>query len=345
MDTQELYSRFLDAFQTPAFIVQNGTIICGNKIMETIPIEYGTPIKPLLGPCKDAYKRMPTLSRLCLTVTINKVPYNASVVRTTNYDLFHLESRSPDPALEALTKAAVNFRRPLSEAMLSAEQMEGPNGQALRRNLYQLHRSTCIMSDAGAYAHRHRPMLSLHNIKELISKIVNDSRSVLDKSGIKLDFHCKGADVIGAVDKEKLERAVLNMICNAVRNNNSAFPITVKLTCTKLRIKLAVQYTTGISGISYKQMLEAAQYTTDFGANESLPHLDMIIIRGVAFAHKGTLLLSYPPENKACMTLEFPVSNKRKNLLRSNVLYPVDYAGGYDHILTELADVLTADVF
>ena len=72
--------------------------------------------------------------------------------------------------------------------------------------------------------------------------------------------------------------------------------------------------------------------------------LGMVLIRSAATAHGGTVLVQSSGKGGTKLTLTLAIRKELKGNLGSPRL-KVDYAGEYDHALTELADVLSPDLF
>ena len=72
--------------------------------------------------------------------------------------------------------------------------------------------------------------------------------------------------------------------------------------------------------------------------------LGMVLIRAVAAAHGGTVLVDQPEESGTRVTLTIAIRQGGDAMLRSNILR-VDYAGEHDHTMLELSDVLPLSPF
>ena len=77
------------------------------------------------------------------------------------------------------------------------------------------------------------------------------------------------------------------------------------------------------------------------------PHgigLGMVLIRSAAAAHGGTVLVRRMPDGGTSITMTLAIRKKTDSTLTSPILH-MDYAGGFDHALMELADVLPARLY
>ena len=72
--------------------------------------------------------------------------------------------------------------------------------------------------------------------------------------------------------------------------------------------------------------------------------LGMVLVRSAAIAHGGTVLVQRLPEGGTCVTITLSIRKTTGNTVTSPILLP-DYAGGFDHALMELADVLPPEAY
>ena len=73
--------------------------------------------------------------------------------------------------------------------------------------------------------------------------------------------------------------------------------------------------------------------------------LGMTIVRAVAAAHNGTVLLEHPEGMGSKFTMTIHINQSSENVVCTPILLPIDYAGGRDHVLLELSDVLPSSLF
>ena len=72
--------------------------------------------------------------------------------------------------------------------------------------------------------------------------------------------------------------------------------------------------------------------------------LGLALVRSAARIHNGTVLIDQPESVGTRVTVSIPIQQGSQTLLRSNVAM-VDYAGGWNHGLLELSDVLPAHLY
>lgn len=342
-------SELLEQIAYPAFLVSDGKITAANSKAKQKHIETDTDIALLLHSGRQEYAEF-TQGRLCLTVLAADIIYNASVTKLNGLDLFCIESECIDPELRALAVAAQYLREPLSNAFLSAEALKDSVTdavyQSLNRNLHRLLRAVCNMSDVATYSNKRHAKIENCNVTAEIGETILKAKESLTKAGCDLQYEHPGRSFTCLIDKEKLERAILNLISNAIQYGCKGSTVKLKLTHTKDRFCISVS-----NQINGKEALSAAQmfhyYQREpglFDANNGIG-IGMTIARNAATAHGGTLLFDTPTDETVRFTLSIPINRSKKLSLHAPILFPIDYSGGYDHLLTELSEILPDEFF
>ena len=72
--------------------------------------------------------------------------------------------------------------------------------------------------------------------------------------------------------------------------------------------------------------------------------LGMVLVRSAAVHHGGTVLIDQPDGQGTRVTMTLAIRQDNSSTLRSPILR-VDYAGGRNHTLLELSDVLPPQLF
>ena len=139
---------------------------------------------------------------------------------------------------------------------------------------------------------------------------------------------------------ERLERAIYNILSNAMKHAPAGSSIDARLTRRGNKLYLSVQDSG--SGIP-SQLLASlySRYRRQPGI-EPMPSglgLGMVLIRGTAVAHGGTVLIDQPLGQGTRITMSIAIRSSNGTTLRSNIM-TIDYAGERDHGLLELSDVL-----
>lgn len=339
-------NRILELLPQPVFCVRNGQILSPNHAARQLFIEPGLPVDALLGDAVQDYAQF-SGGTMYLQLTLPGIKLGASVTRVDELDFFIAE-RS-DPELQALALASVQFRQPLSDvvSILSRTnlQLEPEYLAQLNRRLFQLQRMVFNMSDAARYAADVSPSRSSVDICWVVSELFEKISQLTERGGITLIRSCPREQIMTLLNTEKLERAVYNMVSNAMKTTPKGGTIEVSLTCKNKRLFLSVRdYGDGIPqdilGTVFTRYLRQPGLDS---TREGLG-LGMSLILSTATEHGGTVLIDRPKGGGTQVTMSLAIQRNPDSILRSDMLI-FDYAGEQDHGLLELSDSLPLDAF
>lgn len=334
-----------------AFCVQDGTIVKVNTAASNRMIEPGTSVEQLLKTGAEEYR---DFSEGCLYLTLNICDQELgfSVSRQNGFDLFQLEQDAQSYELQSLALAARELREPLANIMISADQLfpdssDDPavNSQISRLNqgLFQILRLISNMSDAGRYAVSGSVSMEVKNISALLDEIFHKASTLVEYAGITLKYSGIPESIYGLVNAELLERAVLNIISNALKFTPKGGMIQAN--AHRCGSKLYLSVLDSGSGIPENARGNLfSRYTREPGLEDGRfgVGLGLVIIRSAAQQHGGTVLVDQPNGTRVTMTLSIRSGNADQ--VRSPILR-VDYAGERDHGLLELSEVLPPELY
>lgn len=345
----------LDQIPQPVFLAADNLIVHQNCAARLHGLEIGMSVPPLITIGESEYRQF-SEGRLLLTLSVDQIQYHTSVVKTEGYDLFCLESPFKDPSLRALALAAQKLRGPLSNAMLEidtllseASQYEDSgiiqNIEELNRNLYQMYRLIGNMSDASAYGQRLRTRMEPRDIVGFMREVSEKAATLAANCGYQIQFHGIKGPIFCAIDSEKLERAVYNLVSNAMKHASSKGIIHISLQQSPEKLYISVQNSaddsaSSVTGDFFLRFLREPELEND---NSGIG-LGLMIVRGAAIAHNGTLLIHQPAGEGLKFTMSVSLQ-KYSGTLRSPISLPIDYSGGYDRALIELADMLPPELY
>lgn len=336
----------------PAFCVRDGVIVHVNTAAANRMIEPGTPVSQLLKTGAEEYAEF-TGGCLYLTLNLCGQELGFSVSRKHDFDLFDLVQDTENPALQAISLASRELREPLASIMISADHLypegsEDPyvNTQLSRinRGLFQLLRLISNMSDADRYATGSASM-EVKNISAFLEEVFAKTAALVERSSVQLAYSGISDAVYGLVNTEMLERAVLNIISNALKFMPQGGTIQAKLTRRGQKLYLSILDSgSGIPESTRSDLF--SRYTREPGVEDGRfgIGLGLVLIRSAAQQHGGTVLVDQPTEAGTRVTLTLAIRAGASDQVRSPIL-KVDYAGERDHGLLELSDVLPADLY
>lgn len=353
MGAEQSNISMLHMFTHPVFLVKDGVILGANQAARDLQIKENTPITDLLCFGDEAYRTY-TGGALSLSIRIEAATMIASVIRINGSDFFHLNCENQNSDLQALALASQQLRDPLTNVIALADSLmqyreeitekEKVRFSQLEQNLHRLLRSVGNMSDAQSCG-RHSGAMEHWNLTAVIADAVHYAMEHADNEKRSFVFSEEGDSVNGLADRELLERAVYNMLSNAIRHSDPGTPIQININSDKKRIRFTVEnFCQSCTQESLGTMFFRYQRAPGLNSHGSGLGLGIPIIRSIASSHKGSLLATLPEPGKIRFALTIPVLHDNSGKLRSPVLRP-DYSGGFDQGLIELSDVLPSDAY
>lgn len=344
----------VDHLPQPAFCVAEGIIVKVNPAAAARMIEPGTAVSGLLQTGQEEYAEFEG-GCLSLTLSLSGQSLGASITRKTGFDLFLLEPDADCGELQALSLAARELRGPLAGIIASADRLFSMADQEdertrdqiaqLNRGLFQIHRLIGNMSDAVRYSTEQNPRQEVRDVVAVLREVLEKAAHLAEHAGIRLECELPAEPVYSLVDAEKLERAVLNIISNALKFTPGGQSIQAALTRRGSRLYLTVQD----SGCGIPEQLRGdifSRYSREPGLEDGRfgIGLGFVLIRSTAALHGGTVLVDHPEGSGTRITMTMAVRTGKGEQLRSPVL-KVDYAGELDHGLLEFSDILPTGLY
>ena len=354
MENQKDKSGMLELMTQPALCVENGIICYLNHPARQLLLEVGMPVSTLLGADAQEYAQFRN-GCLYLTMEIMEQKLGARVTRLDTFDLFLIEQNRDQADLRAMALTAAEFREPLSAIQAVVAQLRASIADSdattqtqfaqMNQRLFQMQRMVCNMSDAARYAAEVLSRMSHQNICSVVAEVFEHAQMLLEHCGIRLCYTVPHESIICTIDKEKLERAVYNMLSNAARAMKSGGIIDARLTRRNQTLYLSVRdYGDSIPDSALTQVFCRFQRQPGLEGCDCGIGLGMVLIRQAATTHGGTVLVTRPDDGGTCVTMSIPIRQNRATELRS-LPFLFDYAGERDHGLLELSDVLPVELY
>lgn len=355
MEKQKDMSGMLEMVPQGAFFVSDNTVCLVNQAARQLLIEPGTPIADLLDSTMEEYADFES-GCLCLTLMLCGCPVQACVTRMDAADLFVIDREADQAELKAMALTAMSFREPLSHIMnakshlLSAmepEQQQSAQswiGQ-MNRHINQMHRMVCNMTDAAQYLSNSVPRMAYHDICAVLEELFDRVALLTEQAGYHLTYRGPREAITCLISIERLERAVYNILSNAMKNSPAGGTIEATLTRKGSKLYLSIRDEGPsipdhlLSNLYNRYRRQPGIEAQPFGMG-----LGMVLVRGTATAHGGTVLIDRPDDRGNRVTMSLTICNAEGQTLRSEVC-SVDYAGEYDHALLELSDVLPPEFY
>ena len=350
--TEDIFA-ILDQMERPAFLVKDGSILRVNGATARYLVSAGMPVEDLLSTGRQEYAQFRG-GCLHLTLRLGATVYGASVTRMEQFDLFVMDTQEDSAELQTMALAAQELRQPLANIMavtdrlfpvVSAEEDPSLEDQIARinRGLFQMMRIVGNMSDAYRYSQNTSGDMQTRDIAGLLEELFQSSAAMVEYAGVQLCYTGIPKPVFGMVDSEKLERAVFNIISNAVKYSPKGSCIEAWLRRGGNMLYLTVK--DGGSGVA-EDIRGSVYRRFRRGPGIEDPRngigLGMVLIRSTAAMHGGTVLMENSSGNRITMTLA--ICSGKENFVRTKPML-VDYAGEWDHKLIELSDSLPLELY
>ena len=344
----------VDHMPHPAFCVKEGTIIKVNPAAAARMIEPGANIFDLLKTGKEEYSDF-SGGCLYLTLPLSGILWGASVIRKKDFDLFALEQDSHRSELQAMALAARELREPLANIMITVDRLFPMTDSSdpemteytsrINRSLFQMLRIVSNMSDANRFTANTDTRQEIRDLQGIFTEVIAKVTVLAEHAGVRIAAQIHPEPVYSLVDAQKLERAVYNIVSNALKFTPEGGCIQVSLTRREDKLYFSVQDEgPGIaenlrSSIFYRYTREPGLEDGRFGIG-----LGLVLIRAAAALHEGTVLVDHPQGKGTRVTMSMTIRSGSGTVLRSPMM-KVDYAGEWDHGLLELSQTLPTSLY
>ena len=343
METQDKTVPMLELLLRPAFCVSGGQITHINSAAAPYLLSEGMQILPLLATGQEEYAAFES-GCLYLMLAIGNQQVGATVVMTEAGQLFLLDQLADQPALRAYALAAQALREPLSGISSAVGMLKTEDslrmGQ-LNRRLHQAMRIVSNMSDAGQFLQADPAQMELTDLTDFLAELLDAAALQLQSANIRLEYRLPHSPVLTIVDRDRIERAVYNLLSNAAKQTPPGGRVRFELT-QRQRLYLSVTD----DGPSLPNANAYTRYlrTPSITDGQDGIGLGMALVRAAATLHGGSVLIDRAPSGGTRITMTLQLRQRSDTKFHSPLLR-IDYAGERDHGLQELADVLPSSLY
>lgn len=350
----EQIKQVLELFSQPAFIAKDEHVLWCNSAAHSL-IAEGTPLDDLIEDKDAVFSSWDGQGTMQISLNLYHVQYNTSVRHHEGGLLFVLSAESSEikSSARAVLNASASLRKPLQSLLSAAselfDQMDTDRSKdaaaEVNRAIYRLMRLCGQMSDGSRLllqqmeAHR-----SPINLQRFFDGFVTQVRPLIESSKHSLVYTPLNAALHADVDPDLLERALFNLISNALTYTPKGGSISLRLQKQAKRLFISVSDTgEGIPPEVISSLFEryADQSIGDsrWGLGFGLP-----MVREIAKLHGGTMMIS-TDDATAGTTAVFSISLETAALKFRSPMFRYDYCGGLNHALVELSDALGSDLY
>lgn len=256
---------------------------------------------------------------------------------------------------QVLPNVSAQFRMAMANLFLAAGRIAPAEARdknpALDQNAAQLtascYRMLRLVGNLSAASELSQPCAELHLQNE---DIVAFCRAVYDRAelffdlcGVELRFSADRTSRVVAFSASALERALLNLLSNALKFTPRGGVVTLRVASTGRFVRLSVSDTG--CGIPADRLEHLFDRFLDTERMDPYPHglgVGLALCRRIAQGHDGMLTAESAEGEGTTFTFSLP-NTRRAGLQAYEERY--DYAGGVDHTLMELSDALPSAAF
>ena len=342
----------LSLLRQPAFCLRpDGSLVCNAWAKELAPAG-GQALSAWLGSSAPLWDSWDRESVLHLSLACNGTEFEVSVEALTDGSLFLLTPRNgPEAADAALSAASQVLRQPLADlAALLQPLAEDPDlssrTAAMTRQVYRLTRIAGNLADLERLRQSDcQPRLQLLDLNAFLTPLLQEVESLCGSAGRTLTFALPAKTVLLQADPQLVERALLNLVSNALKFSPPDTPIVFQVRTTQTHVLLQLQNrcSTGSAELlqSAFHRLEQRSQLPDprWGVGLGLP-----LAQAIAKLHGGAVAVEATRSGLATVTL----SLDRRRPLKAPLLEappPFEYTGGMRRTLVELSDSLPNRLF
>jgi len=319
MNRTEPYRGLLNCLPQPACLLEDGKLLFANEAAGdafTALLEQPLPELPAVLAAGGWTYTLRPLDDLCLALAERDVPAgeNVSFLRLPLGELFGSVS-SLMPAVEDLEDPAIHRK-----------------AANVNRSLYRLYRAVSNLDFASSEL---TPQLRPVNLTILLEEL-REQLPLRYKEGVTVEMDLPAGSVQVFADAELLERAVLNLLSNAIRyaTPGSAVQLTLKKQGGRAMITVRNE---GLPADPDRIFGGAGQAHMQGTAG-----LGLELVRKIMQMLGGTLLFRMP-EDGTLATLALPLRSGGMVLGSNKPKF--DLSGGFNTVVLELSDVLPLETF
>lgn len=297
---------------------------------------------------------------MALALTVDGREHEVTVHRVEDVDVFCVcLSRNPvSMSMDTMSTIAQTIRQPLTNLFTTAsslflylEEREDPKIQgqtaALNRGFYQLLRIAGNLTDSSQLLAGESVFYGQHTeLREFFAGIADQIRPLCAAAGIEFEFACPARSFSGVVDRQKLERAILNLISNAMKFTPKGGRVRLQVELTRSQVIIKV--------IDNGEGMDAGLLATVFSRYDHRNYagdprwgigLGLPLVRQIAELHGGTAIVQATPGEGTVSTMSLSLRAEEDPKVLNTPIVNYDYAGGYSHTMVELSDVLPVELF
>lgn len=255
---------------------------------------------------------------------------------------------------EVLPNVSAQLRSTMANLFAAAGRIAPPDARDADPELDQnaayltmsCHRMLRLVGNLSAMSElKDAPAPALHNddIVAFCQELADNVELLFELCGINFRFSCDCTRRTIAFNGALLERALLNLLSNAMKFTPRGGTVELRVACGERFVRIIVSDTG--CGIPTDRLDHLFDQYLETDRIDAYPHglgLGLALAQRIAQRLGGTITAESTEGEGSAFTLSLP--NARTDALALHE-ERFDYAGGFDHALMELSDALPASAF
>lgn len=350
----EQVKQVLDLFAQPAFFAKDGVVLWCNAAASSL-LQEGTALSSVMEDDEPLLSLWNAEGTAHVSVILQSTVYEASVRMYEGMLLFvaRASGESLRPSATAVLNASVSLRKPLHNLINSAnelfDRLDGNDTREaaaeVNHALYQLMRLCGQMSDGSRLLLN---QLKAHRLptdmQSFFDRFVSQVRPLVQSAGRSFLYTPAQGAIKADVDTDLLERALLNLLSNALSYTPAGG--TISLQVQKRAKRLFITLSDNGEGVQPEVLGTLFDRHSDrpFGDSRWGLGYGLPMVREIARLHNGTMMVSLnEAQIGTCVVFSVSLEPTKLNLHCPVLHY--DYCGGLNHALVELSDVLGKELY
>lgn len=178
------------------------------------------------------------------------------------------------------------------------------------------------------------------NLIPFAREVMQSAVPFADTRDIVMQFQVQGVhdSILASFDERKLERALLNLLSNALKATEPGGQIT--MTIGQNEGTVFIRLADSGRGIEPERLVRLFSPSNTQATGENAIGMGLLLTRAIVALHGGTLMAESRVGIGTTITLTLPSRPQAPDILRTRPL-TYDYAGEFPHALVELSDAVS----
>lgn len=357
MEQQKSIQEKLDHLASAMLLFSDDTLVLINSYGKRLlpGIAPGISAEELLGDGAEQLKSFSGSGAMLFPTEISGLCLNAKVTSYDEYTALELVEPTESLSLTALRSIAEGLLTPITTVMaltpkllpqLEADNANMTRAAQLNRGIYALYRTANHLRLAGMRQQEWFGSKKQVHFTTWLWDFADRLRPMVESAQRQLLVDIPQINDTCDLDTEQMERALLNLISNAIKYTEPDGVIQLLVTKTaRGRLRLTVRDNgCGIPSYEVGLLFQRKEYRPQIPDPRCGIGLGLTIVRNIIQAHGGTIMLESQENAGTSVHLSLTPVKMNHYSLHTTIQKP-SFSGGFDPMLVELADALPSPLF